>query len=123
MGLDGLADRSSREAVLAAYHRFLALLESLGHTRPAMATPYEILDGLPPDLNVFEAPARTLTDLYVLAAYAAEPVETGARDRAITALKEMRELARSAPTPPGSPAPPSTPCAPGHTSTGSWPAR
>ncbi len=99
-GLDRLSEQPSREAVLAAYHRFLALLESLGHTRPERATPYEILGGLPPDLNGFAAPARTLTDLYVLAAYAAEPVEHGARDRAITALKEMRELARIVPTPP-----------------------
>ncbi len=91
-GLDDLLERPSREAVLATYHRFLILLESLGHTRPERATPYEILDGLPPHLEHLEGPARTLTDLYVLAAYSAEPVEHGARERAITALQEIREV-------------------------------
>lgn len=94
-GLDALLDWPSREAVLAAYHRFLALLESQGHSRPERATPYEVLDGLPPDLQWLEAPARTLTDLYVLAAYAAEPVERGAGERAIRALREIRELQES----------------------------
>jgi hypothetical protein len=94
-GLDDLRDRPSREAVLAAYHRFLALLERQGHSRPEKATPYEILDGLPPHLQWLEAPARTLTDLYVLAAYAAEPVERGAREQAIRALREMRGLLES----------------------------
>lgn len=91
-GLDALSERPSREAVLAAYHRFLVLLESLGHVRPARETPYETLEGLPPHLQPLEGPARTLTDLYVLAAYAAEPVERGDRDRAIRVLREMRGL-------------------------------
>ena len=90
--LDELLERPSREAVLAAYHRFLILLESLGHTRPARATPYETLRGLPPHLQPLAGPARILTDLYVLAAYAAEPVERGAGDRAIGILREMRGL-------------------------------
>ena len=91
-GLDDLSKRPSREAVLAAYHRFLMLLENLGHTRPAQATPYETLQGLPPHLQPLEAPARTLTDLYVLAAYAAEPVERGDGERAVGILREMRGL-------------------------------
>ena len=90
--LDDLLDLPSREAVLAAYHRFLVLLENLGHARPEKATPYEVLNGLPPDLKHLEDPARTLTDLYVLAAYAADPVEQGSQERAITALKGMRGL-------------------------------
>ncbi|HKH45247.1 MAG TPA: DUF4129 domain-containing protein [Thermoanaerobaculia bacterium] len=92
-GSDDLLDWPSREAVLAAYHRFLALLESLGHSRPETATPYEILEGLPPHLRPLEKPARTLTDLYVQAAYAAEPVERGAQERAIGALKALPSLA------------------------------
>lgn len=91
-GLEALLGLPAREAVLATYHRFLALLETLGHTRPEKATPYEILHGLPPHLKPLENPARILTDLYVLAAYAAEPVEVGARERAVTALKEMGGL-------------------------------
>jgi hypothetical protein len=85
-------DWPAREAVLAAYHRFLALLESHGHSHPEKATPYEILDGLPPHLRQLEDPARTLTDLYVLAAYAAEPVEREAREQAIRALKKIQGL-------------------------------
>lgn len=90
--LEPLLDLPAREAVLAAYHRFLALLEGLGHNRSEKATPYEILNGLPQYLHPLEASARTLTDLYVLAAYAAEPVEPGARERAVTALQEIRGL-------------------------------
>jgi hypothetical protein len=91
-GLETLLDLPDREAVLAAYQRFLTLLETLGHTRSGKSAPYEILYGLPPYLRPLESPARDLTDLYVLAAYAAEPVEPGARERAVTALKEMGGL-------------------------------
>jgi Domain of unknown function (DUF4129) len=94
-GLDDLLARPSREAILAAYHRFLALLESLGHSRPEKATPYEILAGLPSHLQQLEDPARTLTDLYVLAAYSAEPVEREAGERAIGTLKEIQGLLES----------------------------
>ena len=90
--LNDLSERPSRDAVLAAYHRFLLLLETLGYSRAEKATPYEILQGLPQHLRHLEAPARTLTDLYVLAAYADEPVEPVARERTIEALREMREL-------------------------------
>ena len=91
-GLETLLDLPARDAVLAAYHRFLALLETLGHTRAGKATPYEILYGLPPYLRPLEPSARALTDLYVLAAYAAEPVEAEARERAVTAVKAMKGL-------------------------------
>jgi hypothetical protein len=97
-GLETLLNLPDREAVLAAYHRFLALLETLGHTRSEKSTPYEILYGLPPYLRLLEPPARDLTDLYVLAAYAAEPVEAGARERAVTALEEMRGVPNLTPT-------------------------
>ncbi|MES1241878.1 MAG: hypothetical protein ABUT39_09690, partial [Acidobacteriota bacterium] len=60
-GLDALLGLPDREAVLAAYHRFLLLLESLGHERPGKATPYEILAGLPANLKPLETPARVLT--------------------------------------------------------------
>lgn len=90
--LDTLLNLPDREMILAAYQRFLLLLESLGHERPEKATPYEILAGLPPRLKPLEAAARTLTDLYVLAAYAADPVEPGAPERSVAALKSMRGL-------------------------------
>jgi hypothetical protein len=90
--LESLALLPPREAVLAAYLRFLDFLESLGSPRPAKATPYEVLHGLPASLRYLEDPARTLTELYVQAAYAAEPVEHDAGQRAIVTLKGMREL-------------------------------
>jgi len=90
--LEALALLPPREAVLAAYLRFLDFLESLGSPRPAKSTPYEVLYGLPVSLRYLEDPARTLTELYVQAAYAAEPVEHDAGRRAIVTLKGMREL-------------------------------
>lgn len=88
--LDALLDLPSRETILAVYHRFLLLLESLGHERPEKATPYEILAGLPSHLKPLEAPARTLTDLYILAAYSIDPVEPGTPERSVAALKSMQ---------------------------------
>jgi hypothetical protein len=90
--LESLALLPPREAVLAAYLRFLEFLESLGFPRPAKATPYEILHGLPANLRYLEDPARTLTELYVQAAYAADPVEHDAGQRAVITLKGMRSL-------------------------------
>jgi hypothetical protein len=90
--LEKLALLPPREAVLAAYHRFLALLESRGYARPAKSTPYEILNALPFDFRSVADSARTLTDLYVAAAYSAETVEPDAGERAITVLKGMRGL-------------------------------
>lgn len=90
--LEALALLPPREAVLAAYLRFLAFLESLGSPRSAKATPYEVLYGLPANLRYLEDPARTLTELYVQAAYAAEPVEEDAGQRAIITLKGLRGL-------------------------------
>ncbi len=90
--LEALAGLPPREAVLAAYLRFLGFLESLGYPRPAKSTPYEVLYGLPASPRYLEDPARTLTELYVQAAYAAEPVEQNAGQRALVTLKGMRGL-------------------------------
>jgi uncharacterized protein DUF4129 len=90
--LEGLDSLPPREAVLAAYQRFLALLNFLGHPRLERTTPYELLQVLPRHLRRLEDPARSLTDLYVQAAYAAEPVEHGAREQAILTLRGMRGL-------------------------------
>lgn len=96
VGTDPLADLEDldalppREAVLAAYQRFLALLNFLGHPRPERTTPYELLQVLPRHLRRLEDPARSLTDLYVQAAYAAEPVEHDAREKAILSLRGMK---------------------------------
>jgi len=81
-----------REAVLAAYQRFLALLDLRGYARPPRSTPYEVLNALPFDLRKAEEPVRNLTELYVRAAYSAEPVEPGACQAAVFSLKWMRDL-------------------------------
>ena len=90
--LEALALLPPREAVLAAYLRFLDFLESLGSPRPPKDTPYELLHGLPASLRYLEDPARTLTELYVQAAYAGEPVEHDAGQRALVTLQGMRGL-------------------------------
>jgi hypothetical protein len=90
--LEVLAGLPSRDAVLAAYHRFLDLLESRGYPRPVKSTPYEVLNALPFDFRSLADPARSLTELYVRAAYSGEPVEPGAREQAIFILKGMRGL-------------------------------
>jgi hypothetical protein len=88
--LEILAGLPSRDAVLGAYHRFLDLLESRGYPRPVKSTPYEVLNTLPFDFRPLADPARSLTELYVQAAYSGEPVEPGAREQAIFILKGMR---------------------------------
>lgn len=93
--LEDLAGLPPRESVLAAYQRFLSLLDRLGSPRSGKDTPYDLLNHLPQDLRLLEDPARTLTEIYVRAAYSAEPVEHGARERAITALKGIRGLLES----------------------------
>jgi hypothetical protein len=90
--LEGLEGMSPRDAVLAAYHRFLDLLESRGYPRPVKSTPYEVLNALPFDFRHLADPARGLTELYVQAAYSGEPVEPGAGQQAIFILKGMRGL-------------------------------
>lgn len=93
--LDALDRLPPREAVLEAYQRFLAFLDFRGYARPARSTPYEVLNALPFDLRKVEEPVRTLTELYVRAAYSDEPVEHGARQVAIFSLKGMRSLLSS----------------------------
>ena len=90
--LEALDRLPSREAVLAAYQRFLALLDFRGYARPPRSTPYEVLNALPFELRKAEEPVRTLTELYVRAAYSDEPVEPGAGQTAIFCLKGMRGL-------------------------------
>jgi hypothetical protein len=90
--LDRLAHLPARDAVLAAYHALLATCERLGHPRPERATPYEFLYALPPPLKPLEEPVRTLTHLYVNAAYGPGPVAIEDRDTALGAIAVVREL-------------------------------
>ena len=95
-----MAGLPPRESVLAAYQRFLILLERLGSPRPEKATPYDVMYGLPAGLRLLEDPVRTLTELYVHAAYSDEPPEHGAREQAISALAGMRVLLKDRSTAP-----------------------
>jgi len=84
--LERFAHLPARDAVLASYHALLATCGRLGHPRPERSTPYEFLRALPPGLQTLEGPARTLTDLYVNAAYGPDPVLPEDRDSALGAL-------------------------------------
>jgi hypothetical protein len=91
--LGALAALPPRDAVLAVYRRLLLVLEQAGHPRPERATPDEHLSAFPARLKPVAAPARALTDLYVLAAYGDGEPTTADRDRALAALGEMRAAA------------------------------
>jgi hypothetical protein len=93
--LDSLSLLSPREAVLAAYQRFLLLLEVQGYARPPKSTPYEVLHALPFTFRKIAEPVETLTELYVQAAYSEEPLDPGDGERAIFLLKGMRGLLES----------------------------
>lgn len=91
-GLGALAALPPRDAVLAAYARLLLALDNAGHPRPERATPYEHLSALPARLRPVSKSAQALTDLYVLAAYGDGELSATDRDRALTALGEMRSM-------------------------------
>ena len=83
--LEGLAGLPSRDAVLAAYHRFLDLLESRGYPRPVKSTPYEVLNALPFSFRVVSPSRCGLTELYVEARLLrASRSSRGAGERAIS---------------------------------------
>jgi hypothetical protein len=90
--LESLSLLAPREAVLAAYQRFLLLLEVQGYARPAKSTPYEVLHALPFSFRGIAEPVEALTELYVQAAYSAEPLDPGDGERAVFLLKGMRGL-------------------------------
>ena len=86
--LESLSLLSPREAVLAAYQRFLLLLEVQGYARPSKSTPYEVLHALPFSFRGIAEPVAALTELYVQAAYSAEPLDPGdGPERAILAIR------------------------------------
>jgi hypothetical protein len=90
--LESLSLLPSREAVLAAYQRFLLLLEVQGYARPPKSTPYEVLHALPFSFRGIAEAVEALTELYVQAAYSEEPLAPGDGERAIFLLKGMRGL-------------------------------
>lgn len=90
--LSDLGGLSPRDTVLAAYGRLLRALERLGHPRPERLTPYETLDSLPVRLQALRDPARSLTDLYVKAAYSGEAVAPEEGGRAVAVLRDVRKV-------------------------------
>lgn len=88
--LGTLATLPPRDAILAAYGRLLLALDQAGHPRPERTTPYEHLSSLPRHLQPYAAPARTLTDHYVVVAYGDGPATEGDRAGVMAALEEVR---------------------------------
>ncbi len=89
---DTLRQLEPREAVLAAYGRLLAVFEQLQHPRPERHTPYEFLASIPTRLKRLGDPARSLTEVYVKAAYSGAAVEAADRLGALAALEEVERL-------------------------------
>jgi len=83
-----------REAILAAYARLLAALDQAGHPRAERTTPYEHLASLPARLKPLTAPARQVTDLYVVTAYGDGEPTVADREQAVSALAEIQGLLR-----------------------------
>jgi hypothetical protein len=96
-GLGALAALPPRDAILAAYGCLLLALDQAGHPRPERTTPYEHLNALPRHLQPYAAPARTLTDLYVVVAYGDGAATEEDRARVMAALEEVRGLSSSPP--------------------------
>lgn len=92
--LGSLAALPPHEAILAAYGRLLAALDQAGHPRPERSTPYEHLAALPARLKPLAAPARLVTDLYVVTAYGNGKPTAADREQAIGALVEIQGLLR-----------------------------
>jgi hypothetical protein len=99
--LGTLATLPPRDAILAAYGRLLLALDQAGHPRPERTTPYEHLSSLPRHLHPYEAPARTLTDRYVVVAYGDGPATEGDREGVLAALEEVRGISRGLSSPLG----------------------
>jgi hypothetical protein len=91
-GLDELAVRPVREAVMEAYLRSTVLLERLDYPRPVAATPYDLLGALPDRLSSLNDPLSEITGLYVRAAYSNEELRAADRDGAVATLVAMRDL-------------------------------
>jgi hypothetical protein len=89
-GLGALAALPPRDAILAAYGRLLLALDQAGHPRPERTTPYEHLNALPRHLHPYGAPARRLTDLYVVVAYGDGLATEREREEGMAALEEVR---------------------------------
>ena len=94
--LESLSLLAPRDAVLAAYQRFLLLLEVSGYARPSKSTPYEVLHALPFSFRGIAEPVAALTELYVQAAYSEEPLDPGDGERALFLLKGMRGVLEKA---------------------------
>jgi putative effector of murein hydrolase LrgA (UPF0299 family) len=82
------------DAVRGAYGRFMALTDALGHPRPPRLTPLEFLRTLPLELRAHTRELRTLTELYVRAAYSPAGVDREEKARALEVLRSLHAVQR-----------------------------
>jgi hypothetical protein len=93
--LDDLrAEPDPRRAVIAAYARMEQGLGSLGTERIMSETPFEYLARVLERLDVSEAAAQRLTDLFERAKFSAAPVDETMKADAVAALVAIQEEAR-----------------------------
>lgn len=90
--LEELGAMEPRLAIVEAYGRTLSFLHREGFPRAEGQTPEEFLSALPPRLHRPPEPLRALTVVYIRAAYGAETLEPGDRQRALEALRGLRRL-------------------------------
>jgi hypothetical protein len=93
--LDDLrAETDPRRAVIAAYARLEHVLAANGVRRGEAETEEEYLGRFLRSLDVSEAGARRLTDLFEWARFSQHPVDVEMKEEAIGALEELRDELR-----------------------------
>lgn len=80
----------ARRRIRRVYQGLLGMARRVGRPRPPRATPHEYAEMLAGSAPEAEDSLETLTDLYVLARYAARPLSAGAVERAEAAWQTIR---------------------------------
>jgi len=94
--LDDLrAESDPRRAVIAAYARLERVLGAHGLPRHESETPDELLTRILPGLDVERASIRRLTALFTWAKFSQHEVDHEMKDRAISALAQVRDELRA----------------------------
>jgi hypothetical protein len=88
--IETISGLAPREAILVSYECLRGFLGFLGYERPEDSTPYEILKSLPRRFDFLKAPAASLTDMYVAAAYGSQPPTSGDSRKALESLEEIK---------------------------------
>jgi hypothetical protein len=81
----------ARRAVIAAYARMERALARHGNARHPAETPFEYLARILGELNVRARAVADLTDLFEYAKFSSHPVDDLMKERAISALRSVRE--------------------------------